>query len=1111
VGYLQGSRHLPQNLKRIANGIAVGATCWPKARFRLLHCRLLLAGGLVVAGATLSDRDLHAQGVTTVAIRGTVRMADGSDAEGARVVVQSTATGFAFDTEVRRGRFLIQGLEAGGPYTVTIRRIGALARRWDSVFLTLGEPLELHAVLEPAAVELDSVVVVGVSQPPLSCCDGGTATTLSDSLVHRLPSLNRNVYDFLRLVPQISTRIGFAPGGISGGGVGFRLNSFLTNGVSERSLAGGQPPEFAGGKSLPFEAVRDYQVLLAPFDVRYGDFAGSLVNTVTRSGANHFEGSAFVYGRSDALARSGDLAALPYERWQFGASVSGPIVRDRLQFLVASEFQRLESPMVGPFVGQADGASPPVPVGSADLARLESILGQYGLRSGSGGAVSNRNRISSVFARADAALPKWGSRAVLWLNYSDVRNRAFSRQTSPDTFALSSHAAEQAFGTRTVAFQLYSTLRRRGGGHNELSIARRSLPFEAVPAVREPIVRVDAPATTGGLTTLVTGSAPQAQGAVAQNWDVNVRDDLTLGLGASHVANAGLEAEWFRVGPGGLQNAYGTWTFLSLDSLMAGQAERFELARNFGSADVPLTGRQFAAYAGDQWLVGARVSLTMGLRADLLAVNGRAPYNPLVDSLFGRRTDRAPGRTVELSPRLGFTWDVQGRARDQLRGGLGIFTGRPPLAWYHVALQNYGVGIGTLRCGPLPGDLGLPPPFDPDPFEPPVTCAGGAGVSAPPPGDVELVESDLRMARTLRGVLAYERRLPGGLLGTVEGLVTRNLSDFVFVNLNLVGPQGADRRGRVLYGGIDSLGRGRPVRVTDSLPSVIELQNVSRNHSVQVSASLARQFEGGFAATASYTWSRVRDVQTPLRVNNRGIVNWSLRAVSGRHDDLSPGISLNDVPHRVTLAGTWRAPWRRWLTELSLLYVGESGSPFTYRAGGAGGRGDLNADGALNDPLYVPRSAGNPDEIVFTGVSAEAGADNSPAAQEARVLSQRATFEQFIRNSSCLRRQRGRIVARNSCREPWAHTTAASLRQLIPIGAQTLEVQLDVFNLLNLLDGDWGQRRVANPVLLEHVGQTLGPSGQPEPVFRFTESTAAWTADPAESAFQLQFGVRYRF
>jgi hypothetical protein len=253
-------------------------------------------------------------------------------------------------------------------------------------------------------------------------------------------------------------------------------------------------------------------------------------------------------------------------------------------------------------------------------------------------------------------------------------------------------------------------------------------------------------------------------------------------------------------------------------------------------------------------------------------------------------------------------------------------------------------------------------------------------------------------------------------------------------------------------------------------------------------------------------------VQTPLRVNTRGFVNWASGAVSGDHGGRTPGISLNDVPHRVVLAGTWRAPWTRWATEVALLYVGESGSPFTYRAGGTGGRGDLNADGALNDPVYVPRDAFDPAEIVFSGVSTAPKADNSPAAQDARIQAQRTAFEQFIRRTPCLRERRGRIVRRNGCREPWTHTTVASLRQAIPVGPGGLEAQLDVYNLLNLLDRDWGHRRsVASPALLEHVGQTTGPAGQPEPVFRFVSASATWTSDPAESAFQLQVGARYRF
>lgn len=236
------------------------------------------------------------------------------------------------------------------------------------------------------------------------------------------------------------------------------------------------------------------------------------------------------------------------------------------------------------------------------------------------------------------------------------------------------------------------------------------------------------------------------------------------------------------------------------------------------------------------------------------------------------------------------------------------------------------------------------------------------------------------------------------------------------------------------------------------------------------------------------------------------------RAVSGRHEDLSRGISLNDLPHRAVIAITHTAPWPRWSTDFSFYYVGESGSPFTYLAGGASGRGDLNADGSnANDPIYVPLDASDPDEILFIGRSDAPGADNSPAALAERVALQQAAFESFIEGTPCLRRQRGRILERNTCREPWSHTTIASIRQAIPIGRRALEAELDIFNVLNLLNGDWGRYRVAAPRLLEHVGQTPGPTETRQPLFRFDTTRPEWTTLQTESAFQLQLAVRYRF
>ena len=253
-------------------------------------------------------------------------------------------------------------------------------------------------------------------------------------------------------------------------------------------------------------------------------------------------------------------------------------------------------------------------------------------------------------------------------------------------------------------------------------------------------------------------------------------------------------------------------------------------------------------------------------------------------------------------------------------------------------------------------------------------------------------------------------------------------------------------------------------------------------------------------------------MQLPIRAGVPGRQIWAAgRAVSGRHDDLSTGTSLYDLPHRVVLAGTYTAPWRRWTTDVSFYYVGESGTPLTYVAWGVKGKGDLNADGSnTNDPVYVPRSALDTTEIVFSGFSNAAGADNSAAAKALRVSQQQTAFDRLIDGTECLRQQRGRIMERNSCREPWSHTTIASVRQAIPVArGHTLTAQLDVFNVLNLLSSDWGRYQTADSKLLEQAGQTPGPQAQP--IFRFDTARPPWLVSATESAYQLQLSLRYGF
>jgi hypothetical protein len=427
-----------------------------------------------------------------------------------------------------------------------------------------------------------------------------------------------------------------------------------------------------------------------------------------------------------------------------------------------------------------------------------------------------------------------------------------------------------------------------------------------------------------------------------------------------------------------------------------------------------------------------------------------------------------------------------------------VFTGRYPLAWAHTALTSYGLGGGQLRCTYGGAPDRYPPTFTPDHRAPPKTCGGGYSVTASTDRDVDLLDRDLRLMRVVRGSLAYDRQLPWGLALTTEALVTRALSDFVLVNLNLAAPQGTDAYGRVMYGTLDASGAARPNQPSGSKfigVAVTDLRNTASNHSYQLATRLERTQPSGASGSVSYTYSRTRDVQTLLRVNNRGIATWgSARVMGGRHDDLTSSVSSNDVPHRVIMAGTWVAPWRRARSELSFYYVGESGRPFTYTALGTGGRGDLNADGSsVNDPIYIPHSALDTMEIRFS------------------ERQQQDAFEHFVERTPCLERQRGRIMTRNSCREPWSNLTIASIRQVIPVRRHGVELQLDVFNVLNLLTADWGLRREATPPLLEHVGQTAAPAQTIRPIFRFDTTRPTWTLLPEESAFQLQLAARYRF
>ena len=1047
----------------------------------------------------------RAQGVTTGAVSGRVVDENGAPIPAAFISVVNMATGsMSRALTARDGRYLVQGLEVGGPYSVTARRPGFVSQMRDGQMLTLSQNLTLNFTLERQTIILSTVSVTTETDPILSSDRTGAATIISDSVLRRMPSLNRTFTDFVILSPEVSD----AGPGLSGGGVNNRLNNIQIDGASENDLFGlgdtGQPGGQARGKSIGLEAVREYQVLLAPFDVRQGNFGGVLVNAVTRGGTNELHASAFFSSRSEGLARNVDYVRdQEYRQRQFGFSLGGPIVKDRVHFFIAPEFQRHFEPAAGPYLGQT---AQPFPAATADVDRFRTLLGGYGISAGSAGPARNSNPLRNIFARVDIA-PSVNNRLVLRHNYGRAEDDVLQRD--PTLIRLTSNAHEFTSVKGTTVAQLFTSFERGSG--NELIAGYSRIRDRRHAAVLAPQVQVDVPTLTGGTARLRAGAENSSQGTEVDQDIIELTDNYTVPMGR-HRFTIGTQNEFYRIRNLFAQNSYGVWEFSSLDSLARGDASRYQAGVGLGGPiDARFDAGQLAFYMQDRWQATDRFVINGGLRLDVPFLFDKPLENPSVLAQYGRQTNDVPSGNIQFSPRVGFNWNRAGDRMEQLRGGIGLFVGRPAFVWLGNAFQNSGTGLGQLTCVAS----GTVPRFtSSNASTPPSTCANG--VTAATTGDIALLSNDLRFPQFARASLAYDHRFGHAWIASLEAMYTKAVSTFFYTNRALAGPQGLDRNGRVVYGTIGATGAASPALV-GARRNVIDVQNASKDYSYSLTAAVNRRFTNWFEAHASYTYEQARDIQS--LTSSTATSNWRFgRALSGDQYSQNLDRSRFELPHRVVAYGTFTISTR---TDLSLIYLGKSGSNYDFVYGGSGGAGDLNADGAQgNDLIYIPSDVAKDSEIRFSGFSGAAGADNSSAAQAERIAEQRSAFERFITSTDCLTRQRGRIMTRNSCRSPWTNTVNVSVRQALPtIMGQSFTVQLDVFNFLNLLNANWGQQPLppaggGSVPLLAHVGQTAGgltgPNGS-QGIFTFDPATEKYDRRHVGSAYQMQLGVRYGF
>ncbi len=1004
-----------------------------------------------------------AQGVTSAAVAGRITDESGAPVPAAQLTLINGSTGQRYAARSRDdGRYSFENVDVGGPYTLGARALGFEPKTGTPFNLQLGQRLALDLSLKRAAVELAGVIVETSSNPLLSTARTGAGSFISDSALRRLPTLNRAFNDFVNTAPQIVKTPG---GGTSFTGQNDRFNNIQIDGTVNNDLfALGASNQIPGGgvnaRPLSIEAVKEYQVLTAPFDVRQGGFVGGLINAVTKSGTNQFHASVFGYMQNENFVGSDtngvSVPVADYQQQQYGFTFGGPIIRDRLHFFVTGDFRHDNRPFATSIQLGANGDTTGVGITQARFDSVQQILTtQYGFDPGTWRAPQINNPETNLFAKLDLELSTNShlemSGTLINVNQDKMIHTYRSGFIQPpslsnarDGYELSGSGYYMKDETRTLRGKWTTTF--GSNFSNELIVGRTTIGDNRPPVSNHPLILVGG--NSAG-TYIAAGAERFSHANSLDQRVVEVTDNITFPAG-KHLLTLGTHNEFIHFRNVFFPASIGIWNFATPAALAAGTPNFYAralpgLLRPDGPvADFDVT--QVGFYGEDRFSPVPNLTLTAGLRMDVPSVPAPA-FNTALDTGVafpalgggGVDTRSSPSGNILWSPRLGFNYDVNGRQETIVRGGVGIFSGRPPYVWVSNAYGNTGLEQRTLLCNGVisGGSLGgtdTVPTFTVDPNAQPRKCGAGGPTSdsaSAAATSIVFYDQNFKFPQALKLALGVDRALPWNLFATVDFIYTKAINQYYLEDINLRGIQGASagEAGRPLYGTINPATGGASVqRVTTTRANdIIMNKNVSKDQSTSLAFQLQKRFSDGLEFSASYTYSHSLDVMS--MTSDITSSNYNFAALDGTIANRNLRTSAFDRPYKVSISGTVNVPFGG---RFSLIYNGLSGTAYTYVVSG-----DANADGVFgNDPVYVPRG---PSDITL----------QNPASYD--------TLNARINSEPCLRENRGRILPRNACRNPWQDYLNARLSWAIPtVSGHTLEITADMLNVLNFINSGWG-------------------------------------------------------
>ena len=1005
--------------------------------------------------------------VTTSALNGRIADENGETIPGATVIATHTPSGTQYYAVANaEGRFFINGMRSGGPYTVEVSCLGYQTVTYTDITLQLAESYNLSADLAIDNEMLSEAIVVSTAASRLSVEKTGAATNISNDQITALPTVTRSIEDVTRLSPYGGNGMTFA-------GADGRTANFTVDGANFNNNFGLNDGLPGGGNPISLDAIEELQVVISPYDVRQTNFIGGGVNAITKSGTNTFKGSAYVYHRNENLR--GDTVNAEYvkiptiaNRWR--ASTDGVAVPNSyISRTTVSDLQKV-SDFVKEKYGYDTGSYTDFPADESNIKLLGRI--DWNINDNHKLALRYNYTLNRYWQSPNATSMDGGDRVV---------NARMSQASM--SYANSMYSMDNVVST--VSLDLNSRLSDRLS--NQLLVTYSKLDDVRGSTSDEfPFIDI----LKDGDNYISLGYELFTWNNAVHNTHFSVKDDLTYFSG-DHKITGGINFEYQMADNIYMRNGTGYYRYSSLDDFLNGRTpEIVNLTYGYDGETAPAARVQFykaGIYAQDEWQAADNFMLTYGLRLDGLFFNNsdlmtnKAIYDLEYPDENGNvrhiDTGKWPTSKITLSPRVGFTWDVLGDNSLTFRGGTGLFSGRLPLVFFTNMPTNGGMvqyqaqlnqdsltefltkkgetvtgnpmdkfagGLVTDENGKATAQalldklasLGYPTTIKPE--------------DGTVPSSISAVDPHFKMPQVWKTSVALDYAFPTSFPFSLTGefIYNKTINGVTISDWSIM-PVGGFAR----LNGVDNRAIYPDVYRTGTKAFVLE--NTNKGYGYSASVSLNMSPIEGLDIMAAYTHTMSKEL-TGMPGSNAESAFTYVPTVEGPNN-----IRLHNsqyvTPDRVVA---------------SLTHSDKSGNhySFIYEAFRGGYNysymttNDMNGDGYNYDAIFIPT-----DEQVANNEFRFASEDDA------------ARFMDFVHNDPYLSKHQGQYAEAYSVYSPWVHRLDFSYKHdfKVNIGNTTnvLQLSLDIKNLLNLFNSNWGVMKQLNPDAIGSDARILNYDG----------------------------------